>query len=77
MKEIFRFQKVPMAVDYWLGRVRLVTPVPVGSRLRATRSILDTASTGGGLRAPFESAIELEHRPWPACVSQTIVECKP
>src|SRR3954447_14663721 len=41
MVAVYRVEGARMAVNYGLDKVRFITPVPVGSRLRGTTELLD------------------------------------
>ena len=58
-----------MAVNYGLDRVRFVSPVRVGSRIRARTVLTDVAEVAGGIQATVEVTIELEGGDRPACVA--------
>ena len=63
---------VQMAINYGLDRVRFISPVPVGSRIRA-RSVLDEVhEVPGGVQVKSEVTIELEGGEKPACVAETL-----
>ena len=63
---------VRMGINYGLDRVRFITPVPSGSRIRA-RSVLQAGDeVPGGVQAKAEITIELEGADKPACVAETL-----
>lgn len=67
-----------MGVNYGLNRVRFMSPVPVGSRLRAHIRLLDSeAIEGGGYQMVWQSTIELEGAAKPACVAESVVRRYP
>lgn len=74
----FAIADVKMGVNYGLNRVRFVSPVPAGSRLRAHFRLLAfeplPVPPGGGFGAQMtvEATIELEGAPKPACVAETV-----
>ncbi len=61
-----------MAINYGLDRVRFITPVPVGSRVRARSTIREVKEVPGGVQVKSEVAIELEGSEKPACVAETL-----
>jgi acyl dehydratase len=77
VQQVYRVDGVRMAVNYGLDRVRFIAPVPVGSRVRVSTSVLDTEPAGGGLRVRLESTVELEDSDRPACVAHTIAQLYP
>ena len=63
-----------MGVNYGLNRVRFMTPVPVGGRLRGRMKLLSAEPIpDDGLQMVWEATIELEGAPKPACVAESVV----
>ena len=63
-----------MGVNYGLNRVRFMTPVPVGGRLRGRMKLLSCEPIAGeGVQMVWETTIELEGAPKPACVAESVV----
>jgi acyl dehydratase len=63
-----------MGVNYGLNRVRFMSPVPVGSRLRAHMKLLSCESIdNAGVQMVWETTIELEGAAKPACVAESVV----
>ncbi len=63
-----------MGVNYGLNRVRFMSPVPVGSRLRARLKLLSAEPIAGdGMQMVWETTIELEGATKPACVAESVV----
>jgi acyl dehydratase len=58
-------------VNYGLDRVRLLTPVPAGSRVRATAKLIGVEHTSKGVKVMQEVTIELDGSDRPACIAQT------
>lgn len=72
VKSVYRIDGSKMGVNYGLNRVRFISPVPVGSRIRA-RSVLKNAERiGDGVQVTLETTIELEGSDKPACVAETV-----
>jgi acyl dehydratase len=57
-----------MTVNYGLNRVRFVSPVPVGSRLRARSSIVEASDINEAVQVTLRTTIELEGAARPASV---------
>jgi len=57
-----------MTVNYGLNKVRFVSPVPVGSRLRGRSTIVDVQDVGSAVQVTLRTTIELEGTDRPACV---------
>ncbi|BEP58236.1 3-hydroxyacyl-thioester dehydratase HtdZ [Variovorax sp. V118] len=63
-----------MGVNYGLNRVRFMSPVPVGQRLRARMKLLSAEPIpNNGLQMIWETTIELEGAAKPACVAESVV----
>ena len=62
-----------MALNYGLNRVRFVSPVPAGARIRG-RVTLDTAAAiEGGVQATWAITVEREHGDKPCLVAEWLV----
>jgi acyl dehydratase len=68
----FAVDDVRMGVNYGLNRVRFVSPVKVGSRVRGRFKLLSFEPLEGGAQLTVEATIELEGSAKPACVAQTV-----
>ena len=68
----FAVDDVRMGVNYGLNRVRFVSPVRVGSRLRGRFKLLSFEPLDGGAQLTVEATIELEGSAKPACVAETV-----
>ncbi|SFM76198.1 MaoC family dehydratase [Variovorax sp. OV329] len=67
-----------MGVNYGLNRVRFMSPVPVGSRLRARMKLLSSdAIDNNGQQMTWEVSIELEGAAKPACVAESVARRYP
>lgn len=72
LSSIYRVDGAAMAVNYGLNRVRFVSPVPVGSRVRATSSLKNAERSDRAVQVTFENTIELDGAAKAACVAETI-----
>ncbi len=61
-----------MTINYGLDRVRFISPVPVGTRLRARTVLKGAHEVPGGVQVKSEVTIELEGSDKPACVAETL-----
>ena len=68
----FAIDDVRMGVNYGLNRVRFVSPVRVGSRLRGRFKLIRFEPLDGGAQLTVEATIELEGSAKPACVAETV-----
>ena len=68
----FAIDDVRMGVNYGLNRVRFVSPVRVGSRVRGCFKLLSFEPLEGGAQLTVQATIELEGSAKPACVAETV-----
>jgi acyl dehydratase len=61
------------ALNYGLNKVRFVTPVPQGGRVRLRHAIASAVAKGDGVQVHHDVAIELAGSERPACVAEQIV----
>jgi acyl dehydratase len=62
-----------MAINYGLNRVRFVSPVPSGSRIRGRFAVGGVEEAGGSIQATWNVTIEREGGDKPACVAEWLV----
>ncbi|MFP3990256.1 MaoC family dehydratase [Streptomyces sp. E11-3] len=71
--QIVRVEGVRMGLNYGTNKVRFPSPVPVGSRLRATGVIKEVARTSdGGVQLTTAVTVEREGGEKPACVAESV-----
>jgi acyl dehydratase len=70
--EFFDVEGARMGVNYGTNKVRFVSPVPVGSRLRAGGTLAAVEEVPGGLQATLDVTFEVEGTEKPACVAQVL-----
>ncbi|MCY7316493.1 MAG: MaoC family dehydratase [Rubrivivax sp.] len=68
----FTVDDVRMGVNYGLNRVRFISPVKVGSRVRGRFTLLRYEPLDGGAQLVALAHIELEGAAKPACVAETV-----
>lgn len=73
MHDLYRVDNVTMAINYGFNKVRFISPVPVGSRLRAAATITDVVTLDGGVQATFTTTIQVQGSAKPAAVIESIV----
>lgn len=69
---VFTVQRRSRGINYGLDKVRFVTPVPAGSRVRLTVALDSTLPVAGGTRFTYTSTLALEGAPRPALVAVTL-----
>ncbi|MBI0376806.1 MaoC family dehydratase [Streptomyces albiflaviniger] len=71
--QLLRVEGVRMGINYGVNKVRFPSPVPVGSRLRATGRIVEAAEVKDGLQMTLTVTLEREGADKPACVAESVV----
>jgi len=61
-----------MGVNYGLNKVRFPAPVPAGSRVRATATLLSVEEVSGGVQLTSQVTVEREGGDKPVCVAETV-----
>jgi acyl dehydratase len=61
-----------LMLNYGLDRVRFISPVRVGCRLRVRSRLLEVSEVDGGFQLKTEMTVEMEGSDRPACVAETI-----
>ena len=59
-------------VNYGTERVRFVSPVPVGSRIRGRGEVTEVAEVSGGVQVTVDVLVEVNGVDRPACYVQTV-----
>ncbi|MBD3005198.1 MULTISPECIES: MaoC family dehydratase [Streptomyces] len=71
--QLLRVEGVRMGINYGVNKVRFPSPVPVGSRLRATGRIVEAAEVKDGLQMTLTVTVEREGGDKPVCVAESVV----
>jgi acyl dehydratase len=72
MGEVFTVRGTVMGVNYGCNKVRFISPVPVGGRVRLGAALVSVDDVPGGLQGTVDLTFELEDSERPACVAQGI-----
>ncbi|HYI49971.1 MAG TPA: MaoC family dehydratase [Microbacterium sp.] len=70
--ELFDLEGVTTKVNYGLDKVRFISPVKVGSRVRMSAVIAEVAEVPGGYQFAVDQTIEIDGAPKPAVVARGI-----
>ena len=76
-QQAMRIEGVRMAVNYGLNRVRFITPVPAGSRIRGRFVPIAVSHETDGAQVTWRVTIEREHADKPCCVAEWLVRYYP
>ena len=64
---------VRMGINYGLDRVRFVSPVPAGSRIRGRFTLASVEEINGGVQAKWGVTVEREGSDKPSCIAEWLV----
>lgn len=64
---------IKLAVNYGLNRVRFISPVKVGSRVRARFVLAEVDDIPGGAQLVWQAVIEIEGGDKPACAAEMVI----
>lgn len=67
-RQYYSVENASMTVNYGLNKVRFVSPVPVGSRIRARSTIVEATDVKGSVQVTLRTTVELDGVSKPACV---------
>lgn len=71
-REIFSIPSARLIVNYGLNKVRFITPVKVGSRVRASSILREASEVGDALQLVVSTTLEIDGAERPALVAETI-----
>ncbi len=77
MRKAIQFTGLRMAINYGVNKVRFVSPVPAGSRVRGRFTPTTVEDVGGGLQVTWQATVEREGGDKPSCVAEWIVRYYP
>ncbi len=73
LEQLVVVENMNAALNYGLNKVRFPSPVPVGSKMRATASVVSAQQKPAGLEVVFGLTYEVEGSARPACVADVVV----
>jgi acyl dehydratase len=65
--------RIRMAINRGVNRVRFVSPLPVGSRVRGRFTLAAVGEARGGIQVTWSVTVEREHGTKPCCVAEWLV----
>jgi acyl dehydratase len=72
-QQLYRVDNVALAVNYGYNKVRFITPVKVGAKIRARGEITAINQLDGAVQATTTITVEIEDSAKPAAVAESIV----
>ena len=73
IKLAVRLEGVGMTINYGLNRVRFITPVPGGSRIRGRFVLASVEEVDNGAQVMWSVTIECEGQEKPCCVAEWLL----
>ena len=70
--QLYTVDNIAMAVNYGYNKVRFITPVRVGSKIRARAEIAKVDQLDGAVQATVPVTVEIEGSDKPAAVAESI-----
>ena len=77
IRDAIQFSGVRMAINYGLNKVRFVSPVPAGARVRARLAVGGVEDIGGAVQVTWSATVERAGSEKPACVAEWLVRYYP
>ena len=71
--QLYTVDNIAMAINYGYNKVRFITPVRVGSKIRARAEIAKVDQLDGAVQATLTTTVEIEGSDKPAAVAESIV----
>jgi acyl dehydratase len=72
MHQLYTVENITMAINYGYNKVRFITPVLVGAKIRARAEISSIARLDGVVQATMTTTVEIEGADKPAAVAESI-----
>lgn len=72
LAQLVHVDNISMGINYGVNKARFVTPVTVGSRVRAIGEITEATEVPGGVQAVVKMTIEIDGAAKPAAVVETV-----
>ena len=77
LEEIFHVENIGMSINYGSDRVRFLSPVPSGARIRGHGEIIDVTPASAGRQVKIRVTMEIEHTERPAAVIDMLIRLMP
>ena len=73
MHELYTVGNIAMAINYGYNKVRFITPVKVGARIRARAELTKVDQLDGAVQSTMTTTVEIDGSEKPAAVAESIV----
>jgi len=71
--QMYSVSDIAMAINYGYNKVRFITPVKVGAKIRARAEVTKVDQLDGAVQATLTTTVEIEGSDKPAAVAESIV----
>ena len=71
-RQMYTVDNIAMAIHYGYNKVRFITPVRVGAKIRARAQIAKVDQLDGAVQATLTTTVEIEGSDKPAAVAESI-----
>jgi acyl dehydratase len=71
--QLYRVDNIALAVNYGYNKVRFITPVKVGAKIRARGEITSVTQLEGAVQATTTITVEIDGSEKPAALAESIV----
>lgn len=71
--QMYTVDNIAMAINYGYNKVRFITPVKVGAKIRARAEIAKVDQLDGAVQATLTTTVEIDGSDKPAAVAESIV----
>lgn len=72
-QQMYAVDNIAMAINYGYNKVRFITPVKIGAKVRARAEIAKVDELDGAAQATLTTAVEIDGSDKPAAVAESIV----
>ena len=75
--DMYTIEGIAFALNYGLNRVRFISPMPVGGKVRMRAKLVSADDVSGGVQLVTELTFEREGGEKPVCVAETLARVYP
>lgn len=73
LEEVLVLENRTSSINYGLDKVRFPAPVPAGSRVRMSATLVDADDIESGVQVKIDCAFEVDGQERPACVARAVL----
>ena len=73
LEEVLVLENRTSSINYGLDKVRFPAPVPAGSRVRMTASLVEADDIESGVQVKIDCVFEVDGQERPACVARAVL----